>query len=182
MERLKKEERRPSWSPIECVSSVTSLEKKQRQRGDLRVFTSMRRQRGRLWLLICIALASLFVSPCSSSTSFSSKLCSWLQKGGSGAAHHGVGKSSPNTLLSSFSFLQPRLKSSAAAAAAPPRPPPLRVWIDSFGLAKGESTIMLEEIEVRRRARKREREMQREGRTRGSRRRKTHHRKNEKKK
>jgi len=29
------------------------------------------------------------------------------------------------------------------------QPEPLRVWIDAFGLAKGEASIMLESIEVR---------------------------------
>ena len=103
---------------------------------------AMRRLRAPLWLVVCIALASLRALPCSSLPSLSSKLCNWLQ----GGSDDGDGKSScwPKKVFSSSFSFQPRRLHPAAAP-----PPPLRVWIDSFGLAKGESTIMLEEIEVK---------------------------------
>jgi hypothetical protein len=96
-----------------------------------------RRLRGSLWLLLCIALASLFPLQCSSATSFSSKLRDWLGRGGEVDDGDGGEQTWPRRLFSSLS--KPRPKSTT---------PPLRVWIDSFGLAKGEATIMLEEIEV----------------------------------
>jgi hypothetical protein len=117
-------------SRVVLLSDTSLRRKKVRFR-----IAAMRRLRGPLWLVICIALASLRDLSCSSLPSLSSKLCNWL-RGGSND-----GKTCWPKKLSSFSF-QPQLH-----PAAPP--PPLRVWIDSFGFAKGESTIMLEEIEVR---------------------------------
>ena len=144
----------PKISRRSCVSPHPSLARKAKKRRPVSS-PSMRRLKEARLLLILIALISLLLSSCSSATSLSSRVRNWLHQAGKNDAD-GNDNDGSSSSSSSSSWPKKKLFFSSSfpfSFLLRPRPTalPLRVWIDAFGLAKGEATIMLEEIEVRKR-------------------------------